>query len=316
MNRAAKRDESRNPRVVFIAGMGRSGSTLLDRLLGAAGGVCAVGELRWIWTLGFRENQFCGCGDRFLSCPFWMAVVAKAFPDGIPGDPAAIAARQDGLLRLKWAPFVAARALPLADARRAFREFASTRRRLYRAIAAISGAHTIVDSSKYPPYGIALRALGDFDLRTVHLVRDSRATAHSVARQRDPSREGRARYQYSRGAGIVAVNWLALNALTEAAWASRRRYLRLRYEDLAADPARHTRRVLEFAGVDGATPAPGAGGAFDLGVQHTLAGNPMRMNHGPTIVQPDLEWRTALSRRDHLVITALTWPGLLRYGYR
>ena len=302
------------PRVLFIAGMGRSGSTLLDRLLGANGGVCSVGELRWIWTLGFGENQFCGCGARFLACPFWKAVLAEAFPDGLPDDPSMMARRQDALLRLKWTPFLGSR-LPSARLRRSFREFASTHRRLCRAIAAVSGAAVVVDSSKYPPYGMALRATRGLDLRTVHLVRDSRATAYSISRQRDPGVEGRAGYRYSRGAALVAVNWLALNALTETAWATRRSYLRLRYEDLAANAERWTARVLDFAGLRSAGPR-NEGGAFDLGVQHTLAGNPMRMQTGLLVVEPDLAWRNALPRRDKLVTTALTWPGLLRYGYR
>ena len=42
----------------------------------------------------------------------------------------------------------------------------------------------------------------------------------------------------------------------------------------------------------------------------------MRMQTGLLVVEPDLAWRNALPRRDKLVTTALTWPGLLRYGYR
>lgn len=302
--------------VIFIAGMGRSGSTLLDRLLGSVDGVCSVGELRWIWTLGFRDNQLCGCGERFLACPFWVAVVAEAFggPGGV--EPGAMARRQEALLRLKWLPFVLAGRLPSGKLRYALRDFGNTRRRLYRAILTVSGATTVVDSSKYPPYGVALRAVRGLDVRTVHLVRDARGTAHSVARQRDPSAEGRSAYRHARPAPLAALNWLTLNVVTEAAWLARRNYLRVRYEDLAADPEGETGRILRFAGIAAAPPRPLAPATFDLGVQHTLAGNPMRMEHGPMVVRPDLSWRTGLSSRSQFATTAITLPGLLRYGYR
>ena len=55
-------------RVLFIGGLGRSGSTLLDRMLGQLDGVWSVGELVHIWQRGLQENNLCGCGRRFRDC--------------------------------------------------------------------------------------------------------------------------------------------------------------------------------------------------------------------------------------------------------
>jgi hypothetical protein len=301
--------------VIFIAGMGRSGSTLLDRLLGGAEGVCSVGELRWIWSLGFRDNQLCGCGERFRDCPFWRAVVAEAFSVPSAIDHEAHHRRQERLLRLKWIPVLAAGAARRGRLREDLEAFRATRSRLYGAIRAVSGAEVVVDSSKFPAYGLALRGAPGVDLRTVHLVRDSRATAFSIARERDPAIEGRAAYRYNRGAGTVALNWLALNAATELGWLLRERYLRIRYEDLSARPARVVSRILRHADVVAAPPPEIAKNTFDLGVQHTLAGNPMRMQQGPLVVRADAAWRRQLPRRARLAATAVSLPGLLRYRY-
>src|SRR6476469_754930 len=54
--------------VLFIAGWGRSGSTLLDRMLGQVPGVFSAGELRDIWDRGVREDRLCGCGQPFHEC--------------------------------------------------------------------------------------------------------------------------------------------------------------------------------------------------------------------------------------------------------
>jgi hypothetical protein len=61
-------------RVAYIAGAGRSGSTLLAMLLGALPGCVSIGELRHMWRRGIQLNQRCGCGEPFWDCPFWSDV--------------------------------------------------------------------------------------------------------------------------------------------------------------------------------------------------------------------------------------------------
>jgi hypothetical protein len=303
--------------VLFIAGMGRSGSTLLDRLLGACDGICAVGELRSIWRLGFIEDQYCGCGERFSACPFWRDVVIEALGDPSTVDAARLDREQEDLLRLRNLPGIIGGAPSPARRAVACRAFRDLHARLYRAIRNVSGARVVADSSKNPVYGLLLRGTPGIELRTVHLVRDSRAVVASLARPaRDPAVEGRRAYRYQRGAAVGSVNWLAMNALTAAIFPRGPKTVRLRYEDVAADPRRAVRRVLRLLGEGGAPPAPRTDGTFDLGVQHTLAGNPMRMEQGPIAIRVDERWREELAPGARALTTALTWPLLLRYGYR
>ena len=67
--------------VLFIGGLGRSGSTLVDRVLGQTPGVCSVGELVFLWERGLLANERCGCGEPFDGCPFWKEVGVRAFGD-------------------------------------------------------------------------------------------------------------------------------------------------------------------------------------------------------------------------------------------
>ncbi|MDH3679213.1 MAG: hypothetical protein OEV40_04600, partial [Acidimicrobiia bacterium] len=60
-----------------VVGPGRSGSTILDRLLSARG-VVAVGELVHLWQRAGVENQLCACGLAAHDCPFWSAVLHDA----------------------------------------------------------------------------------------------------------------------------------------------------------------------------------------------------------------------------------------------
>ena len=63
----------------IVGGIGRSGSTLIERLIGQLPGVCPVGELVHLWERGITEGERCGCGQPFQQCPFWQQVGKVAF---------------------------------------------------------------------------------------------------------------------------------------------------------------------------------------------------------------------------------------------
>src|ERR1700721_2843331 len=58
------------PIVVYIAGSGRSGSTLLER---------ALGELIDLSRQVAAQGERCGGGEPFAQCPFWSRVGDRAF---------------------------------------------------------------------------------------------------------------------------------------------------------------------------------------------------------------------------------------------
>jgi hypothetical protein len=68
-------------RVLFLAGMGRSGTTLLERVMAGATGVVGLGEVVHLWKRGLVDDERCGCGLPFSACPFWQRVGAEAFGD-------------------------------------------------------------------------------------------------------------------------------------------------------------------------------------------------------------------------------------------
>src|SRR5574341_753180 len=93
-------------RVVFIGGYGRSGSTLLERILGQIDQVCCIGELCHIWERGYKDNQLCGCGEHFSACPFWNNVEKKAFNNHSKLDIPSILALQRSVNRLRYIPYL------------------------------------------------------------------------------------------------------------------------------------------------------------------------------------------------------------------
>jgi hypothetical protein len=301
------------PTVLFVGGYARSGSTVLDILLGTTEGFCSAGELRFIWQRGFVEDQRCACGQRFSRCPFWNRVADVGF-GGMGEDDV------DGVLRWqarvdRWWRVPQLRGQGRGGIANDLESYLDTMDRFYRAIAQVSGSRVIVDSSKDASHGYLLGAMGSrIDLRVVHLVRDSRAVAYSLCERRkyDP---GSGRELGGHGYLRAAAGWSMTNLLVEAMrTGGRLGYVRLAYEDFAEDPERALRRIVAFAGGDEGSLAFHDRN-LDLGSEHhTVAGNPMRFERGNVEIRPDETWRVEMTRRGRWTVGALTWPLRLRYA--
>lgn len=305
-------NDAREPlKVLFIGGYGRSGSTLLDRVLGQVPGFLSVGELRHVFQEGFLENRRCGCGEPFRKCEFWRAVTGRAF-GRLEGRELAATTALKGRVDRWWRLPLLGWRVGGPGRRRDVDRYREVLRRLYTAIAAESGAAVLIDSSKDVSHGYALRGLGGaLDLRVLHLVRDSRAVAWSWRRRKFNPGNGAEMNRYSLLR--TGAEWSLINALTRLHRPTGARYATLRYGDFAADPAAAVDGVLAFLDEPG-RPNPVAERTVHLGVGHTAAGNPNRFRTGPIEIAPDEEWRQAMPARDRLLVTALTLPGLRRYG--
>ena len=301
------------PTVLLIGGTGRSGSTLLDRLLGELPGFVAVGELRYIWSEALGDNRVCGCGARFLDCPFWSEVGNRAFGGWDRVDSAGAAAQEQSVARHRHIPLLAMGEHAPARYRQRLSSYLGTLSPLYSAIRAISGADVIVDSTKDAAYAHVMRRMAGVDFRVVHLVRDSRGVAWSwnkVVRS-DPEH-----YMRRFSPRVTAARWLTYNLMVESLSRFGIPRLLLRYESLVADPQAALTAIAEFAGQP---LGPGAlsfltGSHAWLGAHHTVAGNPMRLEAGQISIGLDEAWRTRMPFMQKAQVTALTWPLLWRYG--
>jgi hypothetical protein len=112
------------------------------------------------------------------------------------------------------------------------------------------------------------------------------------------------------------MGWNIKNAMTET-FLGRcpERYLMLRYEDFVEQPQEMVRRILSLLGEE-SSPLPFvAEREVQLTRSHTISGNPSRFRTGIVEIQSDEEWRTRMRVLDKAVVTVLTWPLLLKYGY-
>lgn len=65
--------------LIYIAGYGRSGSTLLERILQCQSSFCACGEMANFWNIYGSDSSFCSCGASLEVCQFWGEVAKQLF---------------------------------------------------------------------------------------------------------------------------------------------------------------------------------------------------------------------------------------------
>ncbi len=302
-------------KVLFIVGFGRSGTTLIDNILGQIDGFFSLGELVYVWDRCLRDNRLCGCGEPFAECPEWTPIVARAASDLSGADLDRLIAARESLTpggvitrsRFGRRPLSGAGARELIERHVGF----------YRAVRERTGCRVLVDSSKLPGFGYALKQHPDVEPTFVHVVRDSRPVAYSWRKKKvyDPSGE-KPMYMSRFSLAASCRLWLKWNLATEVLCSRpRERYLRLRYEDFADHPRRAVERLVEAVGEGGAELPFESSHEVRMAANHSVGGNPSRFQSGTVTVRRDEAWRERLSRGQRLAVTALTWPLLLRYGY-
>ncbi len=303
-------------KVLYIAGSGRSGSTLLDNMLGQVEGFFSAGEINFLWERGLVENRLCGCGERFQDCPMWTRILEEAFGGVKAIDPVSIMQLQKRGIRARNIP-----AMLLSRRGRSWRTspaegYRETLGRLYLGIQSVTGCRVIVDSSKNPGYGFVLSTIPQIELYVVQLVRDPRGAAYSWMRKKQQPDTGYFGYMNRKGPVKSSLLWTVWNGTAEALWRwDPKRYVRMRYEDFVERPAESLRRILTFTGEEPGSLPFLRDGRVELRANHTVSGNPLRLQSGSIQLHADRQWVSELPKRDWALVTALTWPLLLRYRY-
>lgn len=301
------------PKILYVLGAPRTGSTILSRTLGAVEGFAHCGDLNHIWTSAVPRNTLCTCMRTFAECPFWSDALSRS-----GYDPALVASQSVRETLHLWG-FVrgAPRLLHHTLSRRnraPMQAFLVHVANLYRTLGDMTGSRVLVDSSKHAIYSWILATIADLDVYALHLVRDPRAVVHSWKRPRLDPGTGVELHEPRTLHG--AISWLDPNLGAEVLWrATRKPYMLLRYEDFVRVPEASLEQVFRFIGERPEALPFSAANVVELDPGHLVAGSPSRFDHGRVEIRPDDRWKGQLSRRDKMLVVGLTWPLMLRYRY-
>jgi hypothetical protein len=304
-------------RILYIGGCTRSGSTLVDRMLGQLPGFVSTGELGLITTHSITENRLCGCGRRFRECPYWHAVGEAAFGGWDGADAAELVTLHPQVTRQRYIPLLVFPSLSPGFAGK-LRRYQLLLARLYAAVNSVSGAEIVVDSTKAPAYALVLRGIPGVDLRILDLVRDSRGTAYSSSKQqimKDSLDRVVPKHRYA--APIITMRWIVYHLIFDCIRIAGLPGITVRYEDVVRSPRQILRQIAAFAGrpvgehdLDFIVPP-----AVHMREDHTAVGNDSRLDQGTIMLREDDAWRTRLPAQSRKLVTVMSWPLLKRWRY-
>lgn len=269
------------PRILYIMGTGRSGTTILEVLLANNPGVVGVGECTHIFRDGYIANKACSCGELTSSCNLWSKVRAYC------GWQGAVLQSVDFLFnnvsRHIRFPLTVTGLIP----RTVLRSYKDINDCLFRAVSSLSKAAVIVDSSKYAGRALTLARIFPGETRIICLTRSPAGLVGAFQKQDAGEQPPKS---------LLATFFYYLYSMTcfrIVTWLLGTKVLRVRYEDFIENPIGTLNKIEAWGGLN---LEQVKGKIFEnqwLGIGHIVTGNRLRLQ-GKVKFQPNMPITTQL----------------------
>ena len=284
-------EDGRKTTVIYLAGYGHSGTTLLDLIFNGHPDIVGVGSLGVYGTRDrrrrnrhkiFERVRQCCCGAAASDCPFWSQVL-----DGIDTSDGLEAYMSPLATLFNSNRYTYFNGKPLDEV-----SYLRTMEEVYRRIDRVSDAKVVFDSSQVPfRIGILARS-SCIRLVVLHVVRNGEACIASMKKK-----DGRSFFR-------TLLAWIRRNIEIEIV--KRRHpevpYIFVRYEDFVADPPAELSRVLRAVDLKYSPEML----RFRSHVSHNFSGNGHRLNSDlPERIEADKTWRSRIALHEHFLFTAI-----------
>lgn len=304
--------------LIYIASIGRSGSTLLESMLGAHSQITTCGEIH-IWPHEIAQGGVrpCSCGQSIVDCPFWFEMQQRTNPlQQLHPQIHFFRERHNAgkTLRIeRLRDFSPKEVSP--EIAEMIKQFGQNNNEVFQSFLTLMQARLdrditwIVDSSKDPYRLLWLLRSGLFNIKVLHVIKNPHAFIYSVTKNVQKSI---LRHLYITAK--QSVKWSIENYLISQIaryHLPESNYLLVNYEKLAAHPIETMRGICQMIGCDFEEQAIRN---FRQGSIHTIAGNPMRYEKRGIVL--DERWKTSPSVSRRTVTESLTWVNRANYGYR
>ena len=261
------------PTILYIAGYSRSGSTILDMLLGAHPEAVSTGELTFILEDGRDPKRLCTCGEPYAKCQFWGAWIAAHLPDEKTAASLRHMETRENLDKVLSGDV----STPEAESYKAYIDG------LMSHIGQAAAPQVIVDSSKTARdaagRALALSRIAGFDVRMLHLTRNPRSTVKSyIETGSNWAAEGYHKKK-SFESWRPIFGWKYANAIARQVGRELGddRYMHVRYENLMNNPEAELARIGAFSGLDLTDIAKAVSSGEKFLAEHNVVGNRTRL---------------------------------------
>lgn len=290
----------RDPTIVYIAGTGRSGSTLLDRILSTSEVVLGCGELSQFFDIYLQEqSRSCACGAKLRECPVWGKIFEKLEKEY------SLKSHAEDLLSVFYDMERKKGALPTVFLNRndinSYGTYACAILQSFKDVQ--PDCTHIVDSSTssrmafFRPLALR-RFVGRKDIKMIHLTRDPRGIIYGFLRR--PANRKTGEWLNVGPCGVYTLfKWSVVNvfAFMQGLLLPRSQYFYITYEELIDDPELAFSRIVSFLGIPPISYRKNNNDIELIGTSHQLTGNAGVLRQNPLVVKGDWEWQEKLPKR-------------------
>jgi len=260
--------------LVFIAGLGHSGSTVLDLIVGGQPRFVGLGEVKQVLQ-GDRlqrdrlQTEVCTCGRTMPECEFWGRALERLRSDGGEG-------------------------------------YIERYRTLLEVFDKVFGAEVVpVDSSKSMPYLRMLAGMPDLDVKVLYIIRDVRSW--SISQLDTIKRAEKHSKPFQNNAYYFFWKWFIRNRRYLGFTAEQNLHIhQVGYEELALQPEKTLRSVCRFLGVEF---DPAMLNIRKTG-SHSVLGSRMRTQKEKMRIRYDHRWFL----RTEWKVPSILFPNIMKYN--
>lgn len=282
-------------KIIYIAGDGRSGSTLLDAVLSNIEGSISIGECHRFWVRYPENESHCGCSEMMQDCTLWSKV-ERRLQEKFPTYDALEFEKKVRQIQF----YKNFKKIPSLLQTEEWRQFAEVVKTFYKTISEVSGSQCIIDSSKSIPWAYVLQQLDDFDVRVIHLERNLTEVANSWKKTvRLPEYTEREVFMPKKGNVLIAKTWLKIKRMGRTL-KKQPHYSFVNYRELCKEPNKELQKIMEL--VDENIPLD----ELHALPSHAIGGNPMRSSLEKLEIKNIVSANKELSTFDRLFFNAMS----------
>ncbi len=201
--------KNKNITVLYIAGNGHSGSTLLDIILGSSHDIFSCGELTFI-TRDSIFNEYCSCKKLIAECNVWSLIVEL----WMKKSPITLQDYKKSRLRFERNKTTLTTFFNKIKPSNEFKLYCLSTRILFESILEVTGKSIVIDSSKSPQRIAVLDKI--VDLKVIHLCRNLKGVLNSSKKNSKKNIQAGIETDLpARRTFKVILEWIYVNFITE-----------------------------------------------------------------------------------------------------
>lgn len=259
-------------KIIYIAGDGRSGSTLLDSILSNIDGSLSVGECHRFWIRFYEGETHCACGKMITDCELWSDVdiqLRERFDDYAP--------EQFKKRVIEIQQYRNFKKIPVLVASQEWQSFCEQVKAFYEIIASHAKNKVIIDSSKSISWAYFLEQLAFSEIYIIHLERNLPSVANSWRKKiLLPEYSSKEVYMPVKSILLSTKSWVKIKVMAKRLKRADH-YLFVSYEKLCKQPDLWLKKIKSFVNEDLNLEH------LQMLPTHAIGGNPMRAKNNDAI---------------------------------